>query len=152
MGEVGSVSADLTNLSSLELDVEDNAELIFRFQNGSRATIHLDYYQRPPSHTLDLTLEGGSISWDNASGIAKVTDAWNKTERTITPPPDFTRNAMFLAEMDAFVRLCQGEDLPHCTLADGKRVQKLWMSPGKAPACEDARCSCFLAWSDGTMH
>ena len=54
-----------------------------------------------------------------------MTDAWNKTERTITPPPDFTRNAMFLAEMDAFVRLCQGEDLPHCTLADGKRVQKI---------------------------
>lgn len=125
MGEVGSVSADLANLSSLELDVEDNAELIFRFQNGSRATIHLDYYQQPPSHTLYLTLEGGLISWDNATGIANVTDAWNKTEYSITPPPDFTRNAMFLAEMEAFVRLCQGEDLPHCTLADGKRVQKI---------------------------
>lgn len=125
MGEVGSVSADLANLSSLELDVEDNAELLFRFQSGSRGTIHLDYYQRPPTHTLNLTLEEGLISWDNATGSAKVTDLYHETEDLITPPTDFDRNDMFLAEMDAFVRLVQGETLPHCTLADGKRVQKI---------------------------
>jgi len=125
MGEVGSVSADLTNLSSLELDVEDNAELLFRFQSGSRATIHLDYYQRPPSHTLSLVFEEGMISWDNATGEAQVRDLYHETEDRITPPSNFDRNDMFLAEMDAFVRLCQGENIPHCTLADGKRVQKI---------------------------
>jgi len=32
---------------------------------------------------------------------------------------------MFLEEMATFVRLCQGETLPHCTLADGIRAQEL---------------------------
>lgn len=125
MGEVGSVSADLANLSTLELDVEDNAELLFRFQAGSRATIHVDYYQRPPSHTLDLTFEEGRILWDNATGAAKVYDVYNETDNLIQAPEDFDRNSMFLAEMEAFVGLCRGENIPHCTLADGKRVQKI---------------------------
>lgn len=125
MGEVGSVSADLSNLSSLQLDVEDNVELVFRLQSGSMATIHLDYYQQPPSHTLDIVFEEGKISWDNSTGAARVIDVRNQTEVLIQPPEGFKRNDMFLAEMDAFVRLCQGEDLPHCRLADGKRVQKI---------------------------
>ncbi|NLX26215.1 MAG: hypothetical protein GXY61_09700, partial [Lentisphaerae bacterium] len=35
------------------------------------------------------------------------------------------RNQMFLDEMAAFLRLCGGENLPHCTLADGIRVQEI---------------------------
>ncbi len=125
MGEVGSVSADLANLSSLELDVEDNAELTFHLQSGSLATIHLDYYQRPPSHTLSIAFENGIINWDNNTGIARVIDVVRQTEEVLQPPQGFERNDMFLAEMEAFVRLCQGEELSHCTLADGKRVQKI---------------------------
>ena len=125
MGEVQSLSANLSNLSPLELDVEDNVELILRFHSGSLGTIHLDYYQRPPSHTLEIAFEKGRIRWDNGSGCATIENAELETIQTVCPPNEFKRNDMFLAEMKDFVRLCQGEDLPHCTLADGKRVQKI---------------------------
>ena len=125
MGEVRSVSASLNNLSPLELDVEDNAELLLKFHSGSLATVHLDYYQRPPSHSLEISFEKGRIRWDGGTGCAVIENVESDTVNTLCPPDGFERNDMFLAEMDAFVRLCQGEDIPHCTLADGKRVQKI---------------------------
>ncbi len=125
MGEVRSLSASLNNLSPLELDIEDNVELLLKFHSGSLATVHLDYYQRPPSHTLEISFEKGRISWNGSSGCAIVENVEQETTDTFCPPEGFERNDMFLAEMEAFVRLCQGEGIPHCTLADGKRVQKI---------------------------
>ena len=125
MGEVRSVSASLNNLSPLELDVEDNAELLLKFHSGSLATVHLDYYQRPPSHSLEISFEKGRVRWDGASGCAVIENAELGTIVTLCPPDGFERNDMFLAEMKDFVRLCQGDQFEHCTLADGKRVQKI---------------------------
>ena len=127
MGEVRALSASLDNLSQLELDVEDNVELLLKFHSGSLATIHLDYYQRPPSHTLEIVFERGRVRWDYGSGCTVVENAeiGEKTVDTLCPPEGFKRNDMFLAEMEDFVRLCRGESIDHCTLADGKRVQKI---------------------------
>ncbi len=125
LGEVESVSAWTGNLSELELDVEDNADIQLRFVAGVVASVHLDYYQRPPSHTLEVTCEGGRICWDNATGEARVFHSQDATPHLLIPPEGFERNQMFLDEMSAFVRLCQGETLPHCALADGIRVQEL---------------------------
>jgi predicted dehydrogenase len=125
LGEVESVSAWTDKLSELELDVEDHADILLRFSAGEAASVHLDYYQRPPSHTLEITCEGGRICWDNASGEARVFHAQSGATDLMVPPEGFERNQMFLDEMATFVRLCEGEALPHCTLADGIRAQEL---------------------------
>jgi len=125
LGEVESVSAWTGKLSGLELDVEDHADILLRFAAGEVASVHLDYYQRPPSHTLEITCEGGRICWDNATGEAQVFHAQSGAVSQLVPPEGFERNQMFLEEMATFVRLCQGETLPHCTLADGIRAQEL---------------------------
>lgn len=125
LGEVESVSAWTGNLSDLELDVEDHADILLRFACGEAASVHLDYYQRPPSHTLEITCEEGRICWDNATGEARVFHAQSDAAELLVPPAGFERNRMFLDEMSTFVRLCQGEALPHCTLEDGIRAQEL---------------------------
>ena len=125
LGEVESVNAWTGRLSSRALDVEDNAEILLRFANGTEASLHLDYYQRPPSHTLEITCEEGRVCWDNASGEARVYRASAESPVLLVPPEGFDRNQMFLDEMAAFLRLCGGENLPHCTLADGIRVQEI---------------------------
>ncbi len=125
LGEVESVSAWTGKLSELELDVEDHADILLRFSDGEAASVHLDYYQRPPSHTLEITCEGGRICWDNASGEARVFYAQSGAVDLLMPPEGFERNLMFLDDMATFVRLCEGEALPHCTLADGIRAQEL---------------------------
>ena len=138
LGEVESVSAFTGKLSSLELDVEDHADILLRFSAGEVASVHLDYYQRPPSHTLEITCEHGRICWDNATGEARVFHAQNGSTEVLVPPEGFERNQMFLDEMATFVRLCQGERLPHCTLADGIRVQELVLAIKQSAAQEGA--------------
>ena len=134
LGEVESVSAWTGNLSELELDVEDHADILIRFAAKSAASVHLDYYQRPPSHTLEITCENGRIYWDNASGEAQVFHAQSGAVDLLVPPESFERNQMFLDEMATFVRLCHGEKLPHCTLADGIRVQELVLATKQSAA------------------
>ena len=56
----------------------------------------------------------------------------------LVPPEGFDRNQMFLDEMAAFARLCQGENLPHCTLADGIRVQELVLAIKQSAAQDGA--------------
>lgn len=136
LGEVESVSAWTGRLSRLELDVEDNAEILLRFANGTEASLHLDYYQRPPSHTLEITCEEGRVCWDNASGEARVYRASAESAALLVPPEGFDRNQMFLDEMAAFLRLCGGENLPHCTLADGIRVQEIVQAVKQSAAQE----------------
>ncbi len=136
LGEVESVSAWTGKLSELELDVEDHAEILMRFAAGEVASVHLDYYQRPPSHTLEITCEGGRICWDNATGEAQVFHAQSGATDLLVPPEGFERNQMFLDEMSTFVRLCQGEKLPHCTLTDGIRAQELVLAVKQSAAHE----------------
>jgi len=143
LGEVESVSAWTGKLSELEMDVEDHADILLRFAAGEVASVHLDYYQRPPSHTLEITCEDGRICWDNATGEAQVFHAQSGAANLLVPPEGFERNQMFLDEMATFVRLCQGETLPHCTLADGIRAQELVLAI-KQSAAQDG-CMVRLA-------
>jgi predicted dehydrogenase len=143
LGEVESVSAWIGKISDLELNVEDHADILLRFTGGEVASVHLDYYQRPPSHTLEITCEDGRILWDNATGEAQIFHAQSDTANLLVPPEGFERNQMFLDEMATFVRLCQGETLPHCTLADGIRAQELVLAI-KQSAAQDG-CMVRLA-------
>jgi len=61
IGEVEGVSGKVAKISDLEMSVEDNADVILSFENGCVGTVHLDYYQRPPtakSGTLLKQLRG----------------------------------------------------------------------------------------------
>ena len=78
------------------------------------------------------------ICWDNATGEARVYHAQSSTTDLLLPPEGFERNQMFLDEMATFVRLCQGETLPHCTLADGIRAQELVLAIKQSAAQEGA--------------
>jgi len=72
MGEVSSLSAHTGQVSGLELDVEDVAEIVLSLSNGAIGSIHLDYFQRLPQHSLTIYLEQGQIQWNNTSGAVQV--------------------------------------------------------------------------------
>lgn len=141
LGEVVSVRAEMSKLSDLELDVEDNTEALLEFANGARVSVHLDYYQQPPSHTLDFACERGRILWNNADGSARILPADGQNSRLIIPPEGFERNEMFLAEMADFVRLCRGENFEYCSLEDGIRVQEIVAAVRQSHAQEGRRVS-----------
>ena len=125
MGEVSSLSAQTGQVSGLELDVEDVAEIVLTLTNGAIGSIHLDYFQRSPQHSLTIYLEQGQIQWDNTSGAAQVYHVSSQAWEEITPPAGFERNDLFLEEMRHFLSLMRGETQSRCSLEDGIHILNL---------------------------
>jgi predicted dehydrogenase len=124
-GDVVSLSAITRQVSDLELDVEDVAEIGLVMSPGIIGSIHLDYFQRPPAHWLAVNCEKGSIHWDNNTGAAKIYEVGGETWEVIHPPPGFTRNDLFLEEMRHFLSLINGEVSSRCSLEDGVQALRI---------------------------
>ncbi len=135
IGEVHALWAFAASLGELELEVEDTAEIGLQFANGTLGNVHLDYHQRPPAHTLQITGTQGTIGWDNADGAVHLFRAGKSSNtgetgagvgwETFPAPPGFERNHLFLAEMRHFLQVVRGETTPLCTLEDGIQALRL---------------------------
>ena len=128
LGEVDALWA-FTSHMGLNIPVEDTAEISMRFANGALGSVHLDYLQRPASHWLEIIGSLGTLRWDNADGItrlSKVSQDDSAVEvQEIYPPEGFERNWMFLEELRHFRDVLQGEAEPRCTLQDGVMALRL---------------------------
>jgi len=93
--------------------------------SGAAGHVHLDYFERPAAHWLEIIATNGFVRWVNASGSAEVYTVSTNSWQRLDPPPGFERNAMFLAEMAHFVRVCQGLEPSGCTLEDGIRALEI---------------------------
>jgi len=111
--------AQTDTIGDLGIEVEDVAEVCLRFPNGALGSVHLDYIQKPATHTLEVIGTKGTIRWNNADGLLSIyrnkSSGWELNQ----PPKGFERNSMFIAEMRHFLSVARGEAQPICTLADG---------------------------------
>lgn len=128
LGEVESLSA-VTSCLGLGMPVEDLAEIQLRFKSDAIASLHLDYDQRPASHTLEIIGTRGTLCWDNADGTARLSQVAADEKagdwQLFPPPAGFERNSMFLDELRHFLQVMRGETPPACTLEDGLQVLRL---------------------------
>ncbi len=112
-------------LGELNIDVEDLAEVILQYNLPFVASVHLDYLQRPPSHSLSIGGTHGSIEWNYASGEVRIYRLDNQSSgkpsqpQIFSLPHAFERNEMFLAEMRHFLDVIEGKCAPICTLEEG---------------------------------
>lgn len=136
IGEIDSLWSFNGHVSSLEMDVEDMAEIGLKFTSGAVGGVHLNYVQRPPVHRLEIVGTNGTLRWDNADGIlhyyrmpaAFGTFSDNPSApvlETFAPPDGFERNQLFLAQMRHFVETASGKSKSRCTLEDGARALSL---------------------------
>lgn len=136
LGEVDALHSFNGHISPLEVDVEDAAEIGLKFACGAIGGLHLNYFQRPPVHRLEIVGSSGTLRWDNADGILhayKLSAAfgtWSADPpapivETFAPPADFERNQLFVAQTRHFLETARGESEPVCTLADGIRALEL---------------------------
>jgi predicted dehydrogenase len=125
MGEVQSVSAYVGQISSLELEVEDIAEITMRHSSGALSHIHLDYYQQPKHHALEIVGERGTIRWEEKTNKALLLRPGASQPVSFQPASSFERNDLFLAEMTHFLSVIKEGEPPLCTLHDGMRVQQI---------------------------
>ncbi|UCD98955.1 MAG: Gfo/Idh/MocA family oxidoreductase [Chloroflexota bacterium] len=124
-GEVEALWAFAGQLSDLELNVEDTAEIGLKFVNSVIGSVHLDYNQRPSRHQLEIICTRGTILWDN---LGKSLDVYSTEKQEWQPyplPSDFERDQLFRAQMMHFLEVVEGNADPICTLQDGVRALKL---------------------------
>ncbi|MBI3739417.1 MAG: Gfo/Idh/MocA family oxidoreductase [Chloroflexi bacterium] len=136
VGEVESLSCFNGHISPLELDVEDVAEIGLKFSNGAIGDVHLNYFQRPPSHRLEIVGTQGTLRWDSADGILHFSQfslpfgSYSDNPpapviETFSPPEGFERNQLFVAQMRHFLEVVRGESEPVCSLEDGIQALRL---------------------------
>ena len=120
-GEVLELFAITGHASTLEMDVEDFADVLIKFEDAVIGSLHLDYYWQPARNDLEITCEDGVIFWDHLSSSVRISKP-GEPVKEIAPLPGFERNQMFLDEMKHFIGLIKGEEQPVCDFQDGKKA------------------------------
>jgi len=137
LGSVDSLWSMNGHISPLELiDVEDTAEIGLKFSNGAIAGVHVNYFQRPAVHRLEIAGTGGTLRWDNTDGLLthyQMLDEFGSINPQPSPaqvhqfslPDGFERNHLFLEQTRHFLQVAAGQAEPICTLDDGIRAVQL---------------------------
>jgi predicted dehydrogenase len=145
ISEVDSLWSFNGHISTLEMDVEDVAEIGLKFSNGTIGGVHLNYFQRPPVHRLEIVGTHGTLRWDNADGILHfhqmTADFGSYSDKppapvtqTFAPPEGFERNQLFVAQTRHFIATASGESEPICRLADGIMALRLALAAQQSQA------------------
>lgn len=125
LGEVREVFCFADKLSTLEIDTEDLAEILLRFESGAIAEIHLDYLQRSYRRSCEIIGEDGVIVWDYIHQTVQLYGKENNQYRVFLENINTDRNEMYIQEMEHFVRCIQGEDTPVADAAAGRRILEI---------------------------
>ncbi len=150
LGEVESLWSFNGHISPLEMDVEDVAEIGLKFANGAVGGVHVNYFQRPPVHRLEIVGTNGTLRWDNADGILhlhKMPASFGSFSdqppapviETFSPPEGFERNQLFVAQTRHFIEVVRGEAEPVCRLEDGVMALRLALA-----AYESQKTGCMV--------
>jgi predicted dehydrogenase len=119
-GEITEVACFAGTLGSLNVDVEDTAELLLRTDQGVIAEIHLDFLQRVYARTCKIIGTQGTLVWDYSDQVVKLYTAEKKQWQTFliqTEPND-----MYIEEMKHFLDCVHGKAEP---LVDGFVAKKV---------------------------
>jgi predicted dehydrogenase len=101
-------------LSSLEVDVEDTASMLF--DCGFPVHVHQDFVQRPPVRTYEVIGEDGKAVWDHYAGTVTLLRADVEPDvRSVA----VDRNDLFLDELRHFLACLDGSEQPVVDLRAG---------------------------------
>jgi predicted dehydrogenase len=125
LGEVAGATCLAGKLSQLEIDTEDMAAILLRFENGTVGEVHLDYIQRAYRRTCQIIGEDGTLHWDYTAGEVRWFSAQTKQWKVYANPDGWEANHMYLDEMKHFLRCVAGEEKPALDVFDAARVLQI---------------------------
>ncbi|MFH2101708.1 MAG: Gfo/Idh/MocA family oxidoreductase [Candidatus Micrarchaeota archaeon] len=115
MGKAKTVTCTATKASSLELDVEDTAEVNFRFDDGKIAHAHLDFVRPDLRRTCDIVGEKGTISIDLITYKMRIFRNGKWEERSFEGGPSIA----YVRELAHFLECLKEKKQTRVTLEDG---------------------------------
>jgi len=115
------------HLSSLEVDVEDTADILMECMIDNQVmpvSLHLDYIQRPPIRICEVLGDHGKILVNFREFAINVFDKLGNQIESISFE-SYGRNQLFLNQMKHFVEYLQGNSGTLVTLRDAANSLKM---------------------------
>ena len=123
VGKPDWVMGEVSRISGLEIETDDNVDVLAGFKDGARVTLHLDLYGRPHEKSIRFQGEEGTLIWsENPSRIVFGREAapdW-KEESFVCE-----RNDMFVAVAKEFLEMVGGAPPRTCTIGDGVEAMRV---------------------------
>ena len=124
-GAVQSVMSMTGRLGGLDIDVEDLAEILLRFQSGTIGSIHLDMANRCLTRSCRVIGTEGTLVWNGLDHSVRVWRAQSSAWADVYPSSFVERNHMYLAELSHFLNCVRGNLEPAVSGEDGLRALHL---------------------------
>lgn len=112
-------------LSSLEINTEDLAEILFVFKSGIVAQIHLDYLQRTYHKSYKFIGEKGILVWDYIDQTVKFYGEKSNQCTVFNKDININHEIMFIEELKHFIRCLQGKEKPINDIQSAENVLRI---------------------------
>ena len=121
-GPFDKVQAVLQNSGTLNIDVEDGAELLLQTSTELTVSIHLDFYSKTPKRHCRVQTTTGELIWDALKQAIRWTDATGQTTEKLIP---LERDELFRRQLLHFFECVQGISQPLVPIEQGIQVMKM---------------------------
>lgn len=110
-------------ISPLVGDAEDMIDSLWEYKGKKMASIHLDYWQRPPRRIFEMVGTKGRMNWDYyAKTLTVLSREKNSAPKVFNVPESFDRNDMFIEEVKNFIDSMKKDKEPLISLKQGIEV------------------------------
>lgn len=134
LGEPREVFGYAGKLSTLEIDTEDNADILLRFDYGAVANVHLDYLQRTYRRSCEVIGEDGVIVWDYISQLVRVYGKEDRRAEDYEESINAERNLMYVEELRHLVECVERGGPPELDAAGGRAVLAIALAAKRSAA------------------
>lgn len=117
-------------LSSLEMDVEDTADLLLDCGPAGHpvpVSVHVDFVQRPPRRGCRIVGEDACLEWNYFTNSLVLTPSTGGAPESFSFD-GFKRNDMFAGQLANFLSAMDGAALPVCPLDEGIRTLQVCLA------------------------
>ena len=123
--KVKELKAIYDKVSNLEIDVEDIAEAILRFENGIIASIHLNMMERGYNRYCKVVGEKGSVKWIFKDNVLEFYDVDSK--ELIKKKYEIDQNHSYLEELKHFLSCVENRIEPLSNVYTAKETLEVVM-------------------------
>jgi predicted dehydrogenase len=130
LGDVAGVFCAWARVSDLEIDTEDTANMVLRFQSGALGSLHLDYTQRFKRRRSEVVGSEGTLIWEGRGKTPDLStiecytagsEQWRQVEAAAAVDP----NECYVDEMQHFLRCLEGREAPRMSLDQAEKVLRV---------------------------
>ena len=100
-GDIEKVQINKIETRSLDIEVDDIADLMINFNNGMSGHVHIDFLQKPRVHTMKIVTTKGKFAWEYHKNKLIFVDKNGKEDIFLND--NFDRNDMFMEMLKEFI-------------------------------------------------